>query len=283
MKKVFTIMYINGRYNFTRLATWLALPALLAVLLLFGSSRLLAASQKPLEVGITEQLDQYIPADILLTDVNGKQVNLKQLINKPTVLNFVYFRCPGICSPLMNGLAEVINKAGLQLGKDYQVITISFDCHEGSDLAFHKRQNYLKKLDYKADSAGWLFLTGDSLNIQRVTKASGFGFKIVGTEFMHEGALIMVSPKGKITRYLKGISFLPFEFKLALIEASAGKSSPTVSNVIQFCFKYDPATQHYVLDITKISATIIIFLALALLSYLLIKSRKRRIKPNAGQ
>ncbi len=258
-------------------AFWLALPAMLAVLLLNPVTGCAAIPQKPLEVGITEHLDSVIPADIILTEPDGKQVNLKQLVNKPTILNFVYFRCPGICSPLMNGLAEVVNNSGLELGKDYQIITISFDSREGSELAGKKRENYLKKIRNAGDSTGWIFLTGDSLNIQRITQSAGFGFKLVGTEYMHEGALIFLSPEGKITRYLKGISFLPFEFKLAVIEASQGKSGATVGKVIQFCFSYDPGSQHYVMDITKVSAIVILFFALVLLAYLLIKSRKKNI------
>ena len=256
-------------------AFWLALPAMLAVLLFNSSS---ATAQKQLEVGITEHLDSIIPQDILLTNPDGQQVNLKQLVNKPTVLNFVYFRCPGICSPLMNGLSEVVNNSGMELGKDYQIITISFDSREGSELAGKKRENYLKKIRNAGDSAGWIFLTGDSLNIQRITQATGFGFKLVGTEFMHEGSLIFLSPEGKITRYLKGISFLPFEFKLAVLEASQGTSAPTVGKVIQFCFSYDPGSRHYVMDITKVSAIVILFFAFILLIYLLIKQKSRKTR-----
>ena len=259
-----------------KIAIRLALPALLAVLLFCTAGHLPAASQKPMEVGITERLDQFVPDNVTLTDDLGKKVNLKQQIDKPTVLNFVYFRCPGLCSPLMNGLAEVINTTDMALGKDYQVITISFDSRETYDLAFKKRENYIKKMVNKSDSSGWLFLTGDSLNIQRITQATGFGFKLVGNEFMHEGALIIVSPKGKITRYLKGISFLPFEFKLAILEASEGKSAPTVSKILAFCYSYDVSSQHYALDILKLSAILILFFAVTLLVYLLIRSRHRK-------
>ena len=234
-----------------KIATRLALPALLAVLFFISTGYISATSQKPLEAGITERLDHFVPDSITLINDIGEQVNLKKLIDKPTVLNFVYFRCPGLCSPLMNGLSEVINNTGMVLGKDYQVITISFDSRETYDLAYKKRANYLKKMVHKSDSSGWIFLTGDSLNIQRITQATGFGFKQVGNEFMHEGALIMISPKGKITRYLKGISFLPFEFKLAILEASEGKSAPTISNVLSFCYSYDTGSQHYALDILK--------------------------------
>jgi protein SCO1 len=254
--------------------TWFTLPLILAVLLLTSLSAF-AENTRDTEVGITEHLDEYVPSDIMLTDHNGKLVNLKQQITKPTVLCFVYYRCPGICSPLMNGLAEVIASTGLALGKDYQAITISFDSRENWELGQKKRQNYLKKLKGQ-DPSGWTFMTGDSANIAKATKALGFGFKFVDNQFMHEGALIMISPEGKITRYLKGIDFQPFEFKLAVYEASQGKSAPTLIKVLKYCYSYDRKTERYSLEVTRISATLIITFAVALLLYLLIRGRRKK-------
>jgi protein SCO1 len=256
--------------------SWFAIPILLAVILI-NSYTALAEKIKNAEVGITEHLDEYVPADIMLTDQNGKLVNLKQLIDKPTVLCFVYYRCPGICSPLMNGLAEVMASTGMVLGKDYQAVTISFDSRENYELGQKKRNTYLKKLKGQ-DGSGWTFLTGDSANIAKATQALGFGFKFVNNEFMHEGALIMISPEGKITRYLKGISFVPFEFKLALIEASEGKSAPTIIKVLKFCYSYDRKTERYSLEVTRITATLTIIFAVSLLAYLLIRGRRKRNK-----
>ena len=236
-----------------------------------------AENQETAEVGITEHLDEFIPSDIVLTDHNGKVVNLKQLINKPTVLCFVYYRCPGICSPLMNGLAETIANTGLTLGKDYQAITISFDSRESFDLGQKKRNTYLKKIKGQ-DGEGWTFMTGDSANIAKATKALGFGFKFVNNEFMHEGALMMISPDGKITRYLKGISFQPFEFKLAVYEASQGKSAPTLIKVLQYCYSYDRKAERYSLEVTRIAATLIILFGISLLTYLLIRGRRKKAK-----
>ncbi len=266
------------------------MPLLLAVLL-FYSNHASAEKAKDLEVGITEHLDEFIPSDILLTDQNGNLVNLKQIINKPTVLCFVYYRCPGICSPLMNGLAEVMQQTGMVLGKDYQAITISFDSRETTDLAVKKRNTYLKKLKLAVkkrntylkklkgqDPNGWIFMTGDSINLEKATKALGFGYKKVNNEWIHEGALIMISPDGKITRYLKGISFAPFEFKLALIETSQGKSAPTIIKVLKYCYAYDRKTESYSLDVTRITATLTIFFAVILLLYLLIRGRRNKNK-----
>ncbi len=255
---------------------WFTLPFLLFVFLI-NTNIALAETEKEIEVGITEHLDEYLPDDIILTDHNGKLVNLKQLINKPTVISFVYYRCPGICSPLMNGLAETIANTELALGKDYQAITISFDSRESYDLGQKKRNTYLKKIKAQ-DGAGWTFMTGDSANIVKATNALGFGFKFVNNEFMHEGALILISPDGKITRYLKGISFQPFEFKLAVYEASQGKSAPTLIKVLQYCYSYDRKTERYSLEVTRIAATIIILFGLTLLTYLLIRGRRNKSK-----
>lgn len=256
--------------------SWFAIFFLLAITLLSTPATLAQKTQNA-EVGITEHLDEYVPSDIILTDHNGKPVNLKQLIDKPTVLCFVYYRCPGICSPLMNGLAETIASTGLALGKDYQAITISFDSRETYELGQKKRNTYLKKIKGQ-DGAGWTFMTGDSANIAKATQALGFGFKFVNNEFMHEGALIMLSPEGKITRYLKGISFQPFEFKLAVYEASQGKSAPTLIKVLQYCYSYDRKTERYSLEVTRIAATIIILFGISLLIYLLIRGRRKNAK-----
>lgn len=256
--------------------SWFIIPLLL-VIFQFNAGTIIAGTGKPLEVGITEHLDEYIPEDIMLTDQNGNLVNLKQIINKPTVLCFVYYRCPGICSPLMNGLAEVIASTGLALGKDYQAITISFDSRETYDLAQKKRNTYLKKIKGQ-DGSGWTFFTGDSANIAKATQALGFGYKFVNNEFMHEGALMMISPEGKITRYLKGISFQPFEFKLAVYEASKGKSAPTLIKVLTYCYSYDRKTERYSLEVTRIAATLTIIFGVSLLTYLLIRGRRKKSK-----
>jgi protein SCO1/2 len=230
-----------------------------------------------LEIGIVEHLDEFIPESLTVIDTNGKTQNLRTLINKPTVLMWVYYRCPGICSPLMTSMADVISKTDLVLGKDFQVITISFDPREGSDLAIKKRVNYLNLIDKPVDESGWQFYTADSANIALGTEATGFRYKRTGNDFMHSAVIIMISPDGKITRYLQGTYFLPFEFKLALVEASQGKSGPTIYKILQFCYTYDPAGQQYVLNVTKVAGTIIIAIALVVFLILVIKPRKKVI------
>lgn len=229
-----------------------------------------------LEIGIEEKLDELVPKDISIFNQDGDTVTLGSIISKPTVLSLVYYRCPGICSPLMNGIAEVIQKSDMKIGDEYQVLTISFDPRETPVLAKRKRMNYLSQISKPEAANGWFFFTADSTNIARLTDAVGFRYKQSGNDFTHAASLIILSPEGKITRYLNGIQFLPFEFKMAIVEASKGQSGPTINKVLQFCYSYDPKGQQYVLNITRVSGIIIIFITLIIFLILTLRPLLRR-------
>ncbi|NQU53933.1 MAG: SCO family protein [Bacteroidetes bacterium] len=237
------------------------------------------AKNDDVEIGVVEHLDEYLPENISLINEKGEQVLLADVIDKPTVLNFVYYRCPGICSPLMEAVANVMDKSDLIPGEDYQVVTISFDPSETIDLGIRKKTNYLNLMSNKVEEAkkGWLFFTSDSASIIRATNAIGFKYKRTGTDFLHAASLTVISPDGKITRYLNGLYFLPFEWKMAIIEASKGQSGATLNKVLRYCFSYDPVGQTYVMNITKITGTIILFLAGILLLVLVLKPKKKII------
>ncbi len=236
-----------------------------------------AAKADDVEIGIVEHLDEFLPEDILLINEQGEQVLLADIIDKPTIINFVYYRCPGICSPLMEAVAGVMNKSEMVAGKEYQVVTISFDPRETIDLGVRKKESYLQLLsEEKAEEAkeGWLFFVSDSASIAKATNATGFKYKRTGNDFLHASSLTVVSPDGKITRYLNGMYFLPFEWKMAIVEASKGISGPTLNKVLRFCYTYDPVGQGYVLNITKLGGIIILFFATVLLLVLILKPRK---------
>jgi protein SCO1/2 len=228
------------------------------------------------EIGVVEHLDDFLPTDIYLIDENNNRVLLTDLIDKPTIINWVYFRCPGICSPLMEGLANVMDKSDLIPGIDYQVITISFDPSETIDLGIKKKANYLNLVSKKETiSKGWKFFVSDSASILKGTNATGFKYKRTGKDFAHAAVITVVSPKAKITRYLTGIYFLPFDFKMAIIESSKGMSAPTISKIMQYCFSYDPIGQAYVLNVTKISGTLILFFAVLFFLVLIFKPKRK--------
>ena len=214
-------------------------------------------------------------------DEEGKETTLGELIDKPTIISLVYYRCPGICSPLMEGIAEAVDRTDLILGEQYQVLTISFDARETTDLAVNKKRNHILLMRTKEAEEHWKFFTSDSANIARLTDATGFRYRRTGNDFIHSATLIVVSPERKISRYLNGTYFLPFEVKMAVLEASEGRVGPTINKVLQFCYSYDPAGQTYVLNITKIVGSIIIFFSLVLLLSLSIKPLTRKIR-NTG-
>ncbi|MCX6258364.1 MAG: SCO family protein [Bacteroidia bacterium] len=243
---------------------------------LFGLTILLVYSLRAQEqeIGIYEKLDQFVAKDIVLQDENGKDVRLGELVDKPTVLTLVYFTCPGICSPLLDGVAEVISRCDLKLGKDYQVLSVSFNSSEKSDLAKAKRKNYVKQVTKPVPDDGWRFFTADSSNIARLTDGVGFKYKKQGRDFIHAATLIVLSPAGKITRYLYGTTYLPFDLKMAIIESAKGKSSPTINKVLQYCFSFDPQGKKYVFNIMKVSATIILSLIAIFFLYLVFSKKK---------
>jgi len=229
------------------------------------------------ELGVYEHLDDTISGNLTFTDELYNKVNLKQTIDKPTILALVYYECPGICSPLLNGLAEAMEKADIELGKDYQVFTVSFSASEKPPLALKKKSTYAKLLTHGDTDKGWHFFTGDSTNIYLLLDEVGFKVKKEGDEFIHPGTLIVLSPSGKITRYLYGSTyFLPFDIKMAVAEAAQERSGPTINKMLNFCFSYDPEGKKYVFNVTKISGSIILFFALAFLATLALKGRRKK-------
>jgi protein SCO1/2 len=245
----------------------------IAFLLLFTFS--LKAEE---ELGIYEHLDQFIPSDLVFVTENYDTVNLLEQINKPTVIVPVYYECPGLCSPLLEGVADVISKAKLELGKDYQVFTISFNPAEKTRLAKEKKENYRKLVKNAPGDLenGWVFHTGDSTNIANLLNSLGYKIKKEGKDWIHPGAIIVLSPDGKITRYLHGTYFLPFDLKMAVVEASQGKSGPTINKMLKFCFSYDAEGKKYVFNITKVSGSLIILAAIAFFLSLIFKSKKNK-------
>lgn len=233
------------------------------------------AQEGAVELGIDEKLDEYLPADLVFTDENYQQISLADSITIPTVLVMVYYNCPGICTPLLEGVAEVVNTSDLKLGIDYQVFTVSFSPSEKPSLARDKKKNFARFVPSQDIDRGWTYFTGDSTNIDRLLNSIGYRIKKEGQDYIHPAAIVVLSPGGKITRYLHGIYFLPFDLKMAVAEASQGRSGPTINKVLRFCFSYDPEGRKYVLNITRVSGTVILAFAVVLFLVLILKRRKK--------
>jgi protein SCO1 len=229
------------------------------------------------DVGIVEHLDGILPSGLTFRDESNRQVVLKDLIKHPTILTLIYFDCPGICPQILASVANVVRKLDMQLGKDYQVVTVSFNDQDTPEKAMDKKNAFLDSKS-KPYAEYWTYLTGDSANIHALTNGVGYKFIRAGNDFIHPTCIIILSPEGKITRYLYGTTYLPFDVKMALIEAQKGLSRPTINRVLDFCFSYDPAGRRYTLEITKVSGVIILFASLVLLISLLIHSSRKRLK-----
>jgi protein SCO1/2 len=226
------------------------------------------------QAGIDEKLGTQVPMDLVLTAEDGKPVKLGSLIDRPTVLTLNYFRCAGICTPLLNGVVDVINQIKNQPGQDFRVITVSFDPSDTADMAQMKQTNYLKEITRPFAPASWRFLTGPGAATKALCDAVGFKFQAQGDGFIHSGAILMLSPQGKVTRYIYGVSFVPADLQMAVVEAAKGETRPSVNQLIQFCFSMNPSGRGYLFLVTKVIAILTFLLAGGFLAYLFL-GRKR--------
>ncbi len=229
------------------------------------------------EIAVIEQLGSYVPLDIPFYGENGKQVTLKELVNKPTVIAPVYLSCTHTCPLLLMGLADIVGKVKMKAGKDYQVLAISFDEKDTPQIASEKKPNYLKAINMPFPEDAWRFLTGARESIQRFTGSVGFQFKEENGGFSHPVTLIFLSPDGKIVRYLSGITFLPFEFEMAVTEASKGEAVSLAKKALLYCMSYDSQGKRYVFNTLKVVGTLIIFTIVSFFIYLVVTGRKYKI------
>ncbi len=228
------------------------------------------------DIALEEKLGQYVPADAVFVDENGGRVNLKNIVDKPTIIAPVYLNCMHECPVLLMGLAQVLGQLELvKPGRDFQVITLSFDERDTPGTAREKKGNYLKAVGKPFPEDSWKFLTGDALNIRKFTDSIGFKFQRDGEDFSHPVTLVVLAPGGKIVRYLEGITFLPFEVTMALTEAAQGRVGTTTQKVLQYCFSYDPLKRSYVFNILKVTGTVMVLFVGFFLAWLLITGKRK--------
>jgi protein SCO1/2 len=227
-----------------------------------------ALFNQQMQIGFEEKQGQYADLNVKLVNEAGDTVFLKDVINKPTILNLVYFQCAGTCSPLMWGISKFIDGVDLQLGKDYEVITISFDPTERIKLGINKKASYISTMKKKEDAKSWLFFVSDSINITKLTQSVGFRYQKVNDQFVHPTGLIALAADGKIIRYLRGIDFLPFDIKITMIEAAKGKIGPSINRLLAVCYGYDSKGNQFVFNVTRVSAVVISFIVIVIFIFL---------------
>jgi len=209
------------------------------------------ANQRPpglANVGIEQHLDQQIPADLTFRDESGKTVRLGDYFGKrPMILNLVYYNCPMLCGEVLSGLTSALRVLRFDLGREFEVITVSFDPRETPQIAAEKKKQYLERYGRKGAEQGWHFLTGQQDAIAGLTKAAGFQYEYDAKtdQFAHTTAIMVLTPRGKIAQYYYGVEYAPKDLRLGLIEASQNKIGNLVDQVLLYCYHYDPATGKY--------------------------------------
>jgi len=203
------------------------------------------------DVGIEQKLDQQLPLELMFHDEAGQSVRLGQYFGqKPVVLAFVYYDCPMLCTQVLNGMLESFRVLPFKMGKEYDVVTISFDPRETPQLAEAKKQKYVGFLpsQMRADAtAGWHFLTGDAENIKKITEAVGFKYHYddATKQFAHASGIMVATPQGKLSRYYYGISYSARDLRLGLVESAENKIGGPAEALLLYCYHYDPATGKY--------------------------------------
>jgi protein SCO1/2 len=213
----------------------------------------IAAMPPELEhVGVTEHLDEPLPLDAEFRDHTGKAVRLRDVFDgkRPVVLTFAYHTCPVVCSMIANNLARTLRDVSWTLGDQFTALTISINPNETLENTAKKRASVLAEYSRSGGGAdaGWTFLVGDEKNIQKVADAAGFKFQYDPDrkEWAHASLVMVVKPDGRMARYLYGFEAPPADLKLALMEASEGRSISTIEKIILYCYHYDPKGGRYV-------------------------------------
>jgi len=208
-----------------------------------------------LNVGIEQHLDEQIPADLNFRDETGKPVRLGDYFGKkPMILNLVYYNCPMLCGEVLSGLESAMRVLKFDVGKEYDVLTVSFDPRETSDMATKKKSEFLKRYGRAGADQGWHFLTGQQESIDALTKAAGFQYQYDPKtgQFAHATAIVLLTPGGKITQYYYGVEYAPKDLRLGLIQASQNKIGTLADQVLLYCYHYDPNTGKYGAIISRV-------------------------------
>jgi protein SCO1/2 len=208
------------------------------------------------QVGIDQKLNQSIPLNLTFRDENGTPVQLAQFFGqKPVILTLVYYNCPMLCTQVLNGVESGLKELPTtDIGKQFDVVTVSIDPTESHVLAKTKQEMYVGMYGRPGAAQGWHFLTGDEPQIKQLADAVGFRYAYDPDtkQFAHASAIMLLTPEGKISRYFYGIQYPSRELRLGLVEASEGKIGTPVDQVLLFCYHYDPATGKYGLLISHV-------------------------------
>ncbi len=241
-------------------------------------------------VGITQNLNARIPPDLMFRDESGKSVRIGDFFRqKPVVLSLVYFDCPALCTEVLNGELRTMKAISLDLGKDFEAVTVSFEPKDTPALAKAKRDVYLGQYDRPGATDHWHFLTGDQQSIDALTDAVGFRYTYDSSirQYAHAAAILVLTPDGRIDRYFYGVVYPARDVRLGLVEASEGKIGTVTDHALLYCYQYDPMTGKYgvvVMNVLRAAGGLTVLILGIFMTLMFLRERKRPagISPAAG-
>lgn len=232
------------------------------------------------------KLGAQVPLDLVFTDSAGKSVRLGDIIkDRPVILNPVYLQCPMLCTMTMDGLLRALRVTPLELGEQFDVITFSFVATEGPDLSSAKKDTVRRAYDHPGVEKHWHFLTGDEANIKALTDAIGFRFAYDAAtqQYLHSAGILVLTPDGRVSRYLQGIEYSARDVRLSLVEASEGEISSIADTVFLLCYQFDPSRGKYTLVIfngVRMAGAATVVLILGTVVFYLRRERTSRKTPD---
>jgi protein SCO1 len=235
------------------------------------------------------ELNAQMPLGTAFTDESGRSLQLGQYFHqqKPVLLAFVYYGCPMLCTQLEQGVVGSLRMLSFNPGRDYDVIFVSFDDRDTTEMAAAKKKTSLDHFRRAETAAGWHFLTGSKESIAAVTNAANFHFNFdtKNNLFAHASGIMLLTPDGRISRYFYGVEFPGRDLRLGLVDASQGKIGTPVDKMLLFCFQYDPSTARYSATILSIMRLMAVATVGGLLLMILIFRRrdKRTAQTNLSQ
>lgn len=264
----------------------LSIPSMLFLMLLCTSSRIVEAQDlRPgTATRISPKIGASIPLDLVFQNEAGNDIQLRDLFkDRPVILVPVYYKCPMLCGLELKGLVRCLRAMDMTVGKDFDVIAFSFDPKEEHTLAAQKKRHYVQAYGRENSSNGWHFLTSSRASSESLCQSIGFqtAYDKRSGQYAHAACLVVVTPRGQISRYHYGIEFVPREMNLTLVEASNGQLGTITDQVQLLCFAYDPATGKYGLAILRISQWAGMLTAVAIASYIGSRLWLERHRPSA--
>lgn len=232
------------------------------------------------QVGLDQKLGEQVPLGLEFRDESGRTVHLRDYFGeRPVLLTLVYYECPMLCSLILNGTVRALRTLEFDVGREFDVLTVSIDPEETPELAAAKRMEYLSSYRREGAEKGWHFLTGREDQIRQLADSVGFRYALdpASGEYAHAAGIMVLTPEGKVARYFYGVEYSPRDLKLGLIEASEKKIGSPVDQLLLLCYHYDPLSGRYnfaVMTAVRVGGVLTVLGIVTLLWTLIRRERK---------